>query len=185
MAKQIKPWKVIDRTHIADYTVFSVYRVQAQSPRNGEIFSFHTIGCGAWINIFPITEKGEVVMIRQYRHGTEEITLEIPGGLAEPSEDPALAARREMLEETGYESDTIIPLGWVTPNPAFLTNRCYSFLAQNAHPKGEQTLDRGEDIEVVLVPVNRLRELVSDGTITHSLVIAAIYLLEIYFDKHP
>lgn len=185
MATQPKPWKIIDSSHLADYTIFSIYRVRSESPRTGKVLPFHIIDCGTWINIFPITENGHVVMIRQYRHGTKEITLEIPGGLAEPNEDPADAARREMVEETGYDSDTILPLGCVTPNPAFLTNRCHTFVAPHVSRVRAQSLDRGEDIEVVLIPLHQLRELVSNGTITHSLVVAAIYLLDIYAQKHP
>lgn len=185
MGTQPKPWKTLENTHLADYTVFSIYRVRSESPRTGKTLPFHIIHCGTWINILPITETGHVVMIRQYRHGTREITLEIPGGVAELNEDPAHAARREMIEETGYDSDTLFPLGYVAPNPAFLTNRCYSFVAPYASLAHDQSLDHGEDIEVVLIPIHRLRELVSNGTITHALVVGAIYLLEIYLQQHP
>lgn len=185
MKTKPRPWKIIDNTHLADYTVFSIYRARSQSPRTGKILPFHVIHCGTWINIFPVTEDGHVVMIRQYRHGTQEITLEIPGGLAEPDEDPAHAARREMIEETGYDSDTILPLGCVAANPAFLTNRCHTFLASHVSRVCEQSLDHGEDIDVVLIPLHKLRELVSNDNITHSLVVAGIYLLEIYSQDHP
>ena len=185
MKTELNRWEKIESVHLADYKIFSIHRVRSRSPRTGKILPFHIVECGTWINIFPITESGHVVMIRQYRQGTEEITMEIPGGLVEPDENPADAARREMIEETGYDSETIIPLGTVTPNPAFITNRCHIFLAPHASQVTVQSLDQGEDIEVVLIPIDRLPQLVSEGTIHHALVVAAVYYLQDYASKHP
>ena len=182
---RIKGWRKVGKTHLADYDIFSIYRVESESPRTGKTIPFHILECGLWTNIFPVTPNHEVVMIRQYRHGTERITLEIPGGLVEQGETPAHAARREMMEETGYDSETIVPLGYVEPNPAFISNRCHSFLSPGAVPVGHQSLDHGEDIETVNVPMDQLDSLVADGTITHSLVVAAIYLLELHIRQHP
>ncbi|HQQ00568.1 MAG TPA: NUDIX hydrolase [bacterium] len=181
----LKDWRKIGERHLADYGIFSIRRVESESPRTGKTIPFQILECGLWTNVFPVTPNHEVVMIRQYRHGTEKITLEIPGGLVERGESPAHAARREMVEETGYDSETIVPLGYVEPNPAFISNSCHTFLAPGAASVGRQSLDHGEDIEVVTVPMDRLGTLVADGTITHSLVVAAIYLLELHIRQHP
>ncbi|MFH1739478.1 MAG: NUDIX hydrolase [bacterium] len=185
MQTKLNCWEKIESVHLADYKIFSIHRVRSRSPRTGKILPFHIVECGTWINVFPVTESGHVVMIRQYRQGTEEITLEIPGGLVEAGEEPLHAARREMIEETGYDSETIIPLGSVTPNPAFITNRCHIFLAPHASLVTGQSLDQGEDIEVVLTPIDQLPQLVAEGAIHHALVVAAVYYLQNHTKKHP
>jgi len=124
-------------------------------------------------------------MVRQYRHGTEQVTLEIPGGLIEPGEDPVRAAHREMIEETGYDSARVIQIGFVNPNPAFMTNRCHTFLAPRVEYVRKQTQDCGEDIHVVLVPLDEIPELVANGTITHALIVAAAYQFQLYIDRNP
>jgi 8-oxo-dGTP pyrophosphatase MutT (NUDIX family) len=103
------------------------------------------------------------------------MTLEIPGGLMEPSDSPEEAARRELREETGYREETLIPLGAIHPNPAIQNNLCYTFLAENVFPAGQLVQDEREDIEVVLQPLSEIPRLIRDGAISHALVIAAFY----------
>ena len=173
----IDRWEEIDRKLKGDYDVFRVYRDVRRSPRTGEDHVFHLIESVDWVNIIPMTTDGRLVMIEQYRHGTRQVTLEIPGGLIDDSDDsPRTAARREMIEETGYDSDRIEYLGVVAPNPAVQTNRCYSFLALDVEPIRAQTLDVGEDIVVRLVEPDDVPRLVAGGEVAHALVIAAFYL---------
>jgi ADP-ribose pyrophosphatase len=120
-------------------------------------------------------------MVRQYRHGTREITLEIPGGLVEHQDDPETAALRELHEETGYTAASATPLGYVHPNPAIQNNRCYTFMAEDCAPAGGQQQDEKEDIEVVLIPLHDIPRLIRAGVITHALVIAAFYR---YYMEH-
>ena len=98
-----------------------------------------------WVNVVPITAAGRVVMIRQYRHGTGEIGLEIPGGVIDPGEEPLAAARRELREETGYGASELAAIGQVAPNPALQDNRCYSFVARGAFCERAQALDAGDE----------------------------------------
>jgi ADP-ribose pyrophosphatase len=114
---------------------------------------FHILHSRDWINIIPITSDQQVVMVGQYRHGTREVTLEIPGGLMEPGDTPEKAAARELLEETGYQAEELVKIGGVSPNPAIFDNRCYTFVAQNVKKVCEPMPDQTEDIEVVLVPL--------------------------------
>ena len=114
-----------------------------------------------------------MVLVEQYRHGTDEMTIEIPGGAVDPGESPATAAARELEEETGYRASELIEIGRVDPNPAFLSNRCWTYLALGCRSDGTVNLDPSEEIEVSLAPIEDFARLIDDGTITHSLVIAA------------
>lgn len=173
----IKPWTVISTRRDKSYRVFALRTDQAQSPRTGEIYDFFVLESNPWVNIIPLTPDNQVVMVRQYRHGTRDITLEIPGGLIENEDTPESAALRELREETGYEADTVESLGFVHPNPAIQNNICYTFLARNVRHAGLQEQDEKEDIGVELVPLSEIPRLIREGVITHALVIVAFHKL--------
>jgi 8-oxo-dGTP pyrophosphatase MutT (NUDIX family) len=120
-----------------------------------------------------------VVRIEQYRYGSGTVTLEVPGGIMNPGEEPIDSARREMMEETGYDSPRILPIGMNEPNPAFLRNRCFSFLALDASATAETRFDEHENIRVRLVPLAEVPGMIRDGVITHSLVIVAFHALSL------
>lgn len=171
----LKPWKVLSAKRDRSYRVFSLRTDRALSPRTGQAYDFFILESSPWVNIIPLSPQNEVVLIRQYRHGTRDITLEIPGGLVEEGDSPEEAAERELLEETGFRTTEIIPLGFVHPNPAIQNNRCYTFLAKDVFRAGEQSLDEKEDIEVLFRPITEIPLLIKEGEITHSLVLAAFY----------
>jgi ADP-ribose pyrophosphatase len=129
--------------------------------------------------VIPLTDDGRVVLVRQYRFGTEDFTLEIPGGMCDSDESPLRAAAREMREETGFEARQIVPLGFVHPNPAIQTNRCHSYLARGARRVQDPTPDPFEQIEVDSVPLAEIGRLVREGAITHALVVTAFHLLSL------
>jgi 8-oxo-dGTP pyrophosphatase MutT (NUDIX family) len=134
-----------------------------------------------WINVVPVTPEGNLVLIRQFRHGTASVVWEIPGGMVDlEDENPEQAARRELLEETGYEPERMVFLGAVHPNPAIQNNRCHTFLASNARPRQTQRLDGSEDIEVHEAPWPEVSGMVERGEITHSLVLAALF----WYQRH-
>ncbi len=148
------------------------------SPRTGEAYPFYRLETADWINIIPLTPENEVIMVRQFRAGIGAFTLEIPGGQVDPIDaSPMAAARREMLEETGYDTARIVFLGSVHPNPAILNNRCSSFLATDVIRTGSPRLEDGEDIEVESIPLTGIPELIRQGKITHGLVLNAFQWL--------
>jgi 8-oxo-dGTP pyrophosphatase MutT (NUDIX family) len=179
----LKPWTIISSHVDKSYRVFNLRRDRARSPRTSETHDFYILESPSWVNIIPLTPTKEVVLIRQYRFGIRDMTLEIPGGLMEPSDSPEEAARRELREETGYREETLIPLGTVHPNPAIQNNLCYTFLAANVFPAGQLLQDEREDIEVVLQPLSEIPRLIREGAISHALVIAAFY--RFYMEYRP
>ena len=130
-----------------------------------------------WANVIALTDRDEVVLIRQFRHGTDAVTLEIPGGAVDPGETHEEAATRELLEETGHEARRWTKLGEVHPNPALQNNLCSTWLAEGAHRVCEPKLDEGEAIEVKTVRLHDIKPLIAQGEITHALVVAAFYFL--------
>ena len=170
-----KPWKLISSKEHESYKIFSLRIDRAQSPRTHKEHNFYVLESADWVNVIPLTPKNEVILISQYRHGIKEVTLEIPGGIVEKGDSPEEAARRELREETGYEGSQMILLGSVHPNPAFLNNTCYTYLARGVTPSGKQEQDAKEDIEVLFRPLEVIPRLIRGGEITHSLVLAAFY----------
>lgn len=131
-----------------------------------------------WVNVVPLLPDGRVVLIRQWRYGVAAPTLEIPGGMVE-GEDPRRAAERELLEETGYRAASWERLGELHPNPAFIANRLVIWLATGLERVGEPEGDGEEEITVETAPLEEIPRLVAEGAITHSLVVAAFYLLSL------
>ncbi|MFH1935049.1 MAG: NUDIX hydrolase [Pseudomonadota bacterium] len=177
-----KPWKLTSSKRDKSYRVFSLRTDHARSPRTGQEHDFFILECPPWVNVIPLTPENKVVMVRQYRHGTRSVTLEIPGGLVENNDTSEEAAVRELREETGYQTSEMIPLGSVHPNPAIQNNRCYTFLARDVFLAGEQQQDDKEDIEVMLRHISEIPRLIREGEITHSLVLAAFYRFFMEYD---
>ena len=130
-----------------------------------------------WVNVIALTPEKQVLLVRQFRHGTREITLEIPGGAVDKGETPLQAAKRELWEETGYQADSWEELGLVEPNPAIQGNRTYTFLARSAMKTGKGQPDENEEIEVEQCPLSELTQLVHSRRIKHALVICAFFHL--------
>jgi 8-oxo-dGTP pyrophosphatase MutT (NUDIX family) len=171
----LQAWQELTRTKVAECRVFDVARSVAASPVDGNPRAFYCIESVDWAQIVPITTDGNVVLVRQYRHGNRRVTLEIPGGLIDPGEDPATAALRECLEETGYRARAALPLGVVAPNPALFGNRLHAFYATGVEPERAVQNTGTEITEVVLVPVTGLEGLLVAGEIDHALVAGTLW----------
>lgn len=180
----VETWRQLDSEIVEDYQIFRLRRDHSRSPETGKAHHFYVLEAPNWVNVIPVTPEGKVVLIRQYRHGTGEVSLEIPGGMVDAGDgDPAVAAERELLEETGFRAAAMIPIGHVTPNPAILDNYCYTFLAQDARPVAQPQFDGAEYIELAATDLADIPALISSGQITHALVIAAFYHYERYQER--
>ena len=168
-----RPWITLATEVLGTYPIFELTRSHQRSQSTGREHQFLRLQAPDWVNVVAVTERGDMVLVEQYRHGTDDITLEIPGGAVDPGEDAATTAARELEEETGYRGSELIEIGRVAPNPAFLSNRCWTFLALDCRKVGGQELDPSEEITVRFAPLGSFGKLIDRGSITHSLVIVA------------
>lgn len=175
----LKAWRKVAADDAVDHGILRVHHETYESPRNGDLQDAVIVQPPDWVNIIAFTPRDECVLIRQYRFGTEDFAIEIPGGMIDPGESPREAAERELREETGYVAERWTSLGRVAPNPAFQRNYLHIFFAEGCAPAGDQVQDPGEDIEVLVTPRGQLEALLADGTIDHALVVVAFHKLEL------
>ena len=171
-------WQTISTKEIADCRVFRVREDVAE--RDGLEGTFYVIENPDWVNVVAITKDEQVVMIEQFRHGIHDLILEIPGGMVDEGEEPAAAAARELLEETGYSSSEWVFLGSSLPNPALQSNAIHHYLAIGCEKTAEPSFDEHESIATKLYPLMAVPEMIKSGQISHSLVVAAFQ----YFSFH-
>jgi len=174
----IQPWKVLESNYIRPRFRLDRCELPKGTYLDATVFEFRS-----WANIVALTKNNEVVLIRQYRHGVQEVLWEIPGGVVEDSEDPLEGVKRELLEETGYTAHEFIPVGKLYPNPALQTNTMYCYLAVGAEKIAEQRLDDGEDIEVHLVPLDELTQMTKRGEFAHALQVATLFQVLAHMER--
>lgn len=182
----VRPWPKLRSRPGPDLKLFQVRFDHLTNPRTDEELERLVLETPDWVNVVALTPNRRLVCVRQYRFGTETITLEIPGGMVDRGEGHREAAERELREETGYVAKRWSYLGSVEANPAIHTNRLHHWLALDAAPTAHQELDEGEDIQVLELDLEEARRAVFDGRIAHSLVVCALArVLDLRVDTPP
>ena len=172
-----RPWPRLNSRQGTDYRIFRSRYDSLTNPRTGESMDRVVLEAPDWVNVTALTPEGRVVIVKQFRFGTSKTTIEIPGGMVDPGEDPMDAGKRELLEETGFTSERWSSLGSVAPNPAFLDNRCHHFLAEDAIQVAAPAPDGGEDIVVTTMSPAEIARGIAAGEIDHALVLTAMLRL--------
>jgi 8-oxo-dGTP pyrophosphatase MutT (NUDIX family) len=171
---------------LADYRVFRVRSDKSISPRTRQAHDFFVIDSVNWVNVVATTSDNHLVMIEQFRHGSGTVELEIPGGMIDPEDSsPEVAAARELREETGYEGHNPRIIGRIFPNPAIMSNSCFTILLENCRCVHPVEFDHGEDLITRLVPIPEIPDLVAAGKIQHSLVVVGLYYFELWRRRNP
>jgi len=182
----IQPWKELRSTKLADYRVFTVRNKICVSPRTGVQHDFFVLDAPGWVNVVALTPEGGMVLIEQFRHGSETVELEIPGGVMDPEDaSPVAAGCRELREETGYEGQNARIIGTVYSNPAIMSNQVYTVLIENCRKTGGVDFDPGEDLATRVVPADEAVKLAAEGVIRHSLVVAGLFFFDQWRRKTP
>ncbi len=174
---EIKPWPSIRQNCLLEHRLFDIQETTAVSPYTAKQHPFIFLDSQDWVNIVPITAQNQLIMIEQYRHGSQSITLEIPGGMIDAGEKPEVAAKRECLEESGYETKQVISLGQLLPNPAILNNRLHTFYSLGAEYVGTTHKSTTENTAVVAIDFDDVQKLMLEGRINHALVCATLWRL--------
>jgi 8-oxo-dGTP pyrophosphatase MutT (NUDIX family) len=182
MNEQELTWKEENRKKVFDCRVFSIYESFCKSPQN-ELQTFTVLDSADWAIVVPVLETPEgkkFVMVWQWRHGSQAISLEFPGGVFEPGENPQEAAARELREETGYQPGSIRKLGEFSPNPAIMANKVHFFIAEDLVNTGSQNLDADEFVAVELVSIEAVCRGMGCPPYIHALMgsALAVYLQE-------
>jgi 8-oxo-dGTP pyrophosphatase MutT (NUDIX family) len=154
--------------------LFHLRRERFRSTRSGRVHDYYVMRLADAVNVIALTPDRQLVLVRQFRAGSGHDSLEPPGGLLEPDEDPCEAGARELLEETGYAGDRAVFLGSAWSNPSIMSSKIAIIVVANARRVAEPKLDAGEEVSVELVPARSILRMIHEGRIDHALSVMSL-----------
>lgn len=175
MAGEIKKWKTLSSEYLIKRPWLTARRDVVELPSGEVNDEFYILEYPTWINVIAITEEGKFVMVEQYRHGLDEVGIELCAGVVEEGEDPMDGARRELAEETGYTGGEWELTSVLSANPSTTTNLTYCYIAHGVKLTGTQHLDRTEDIRVRLMSRDELYALLVNDGMKQALMAAPLW----------
>jgi len=192
------PFDELEAGELMQRRIFALRQDRVKSQRTGRETHVDRLFCPDWVNVVAFTAADELLLVRQWRFGSAEFSIEIPAGAVEPGEDPVVGGLRELAEETGYTPDdpgAVVLLGATRPNAAFMNNRCSTIFVPRVSKTLPQNLDPTEEVEVLSVPRAELDALMrqgarrcaagaaptaTDGLLDNSLVLVALHLWKLH-----
>jgi 8-oxo-dGTP pyrophosphatase MutT (NUDIX family) len=179
------PEPEMDRT-IEENWLFRLRRERFRSRNSGLVHDYYVFHLADAVSVVATTPDRRVLLVRQFRAGSGRDSLETPGGLLNPGEDPLTAGARELLEETGYVGDPPVALGTVWSNPSIMTSKLTTILIANARKVSEPALDHAEEVAIELYPQDDVLSLIHDGRVDHALAVLGLHywLLHVRNDAH-
>jgi 8-oxo-dGTP pyrophosphatase MutT (NUDIX family) len=181
----MKPWKTISSKHVLQDKFLSLRTDKCEREDGHIVPRYHVLEFSPWVTVIPLTDEGNIVLVREYRHAAGKVMIGLPGGVSDPGEtDRAAVGARELAEETGYVPREMIPVGTCYPNPAIQDNEIHFYLALGAARNTAQSLDPNEEIEVLEMPYADFLAY-EDLDVQHAIHAAALFYAERYFAKNP
>lgn len=175
MSDEIKKWKVLGSEYLFRRPWLTVRRDRVELP-NGTVHpEYYVLEYPTWVNVIAITEEGQFVMVRQYRHGLGEVSTELCAGVAEKGEEPIEAARRELMEETGFGGGDWTLNMVISGDTSTTDNLTYSYIARGVKKLSGQHLDATEDIQVLLMSEQEVYDLLLADEMKQSLMAAPLW----------
>lgn len=171
-----QPWEVLEDREEGDFGIFRARRVRARSPRDGGEHAFHVAQAADGVLVIALTDGGDLVMVEQWRHPLQRVTLELPSGIIDPGETPEQAGARELREETGYAGGAPECIGCMVLNPSWQTTRLYTVVIRGAWRAGDKELDEAEDTRVCCLAPDEARRRVLAGEIDAAPAVGALAL---------
>ncbi|MCJ8278027.1 MAG: NUDIX hydrolase [Bdellovibrionales bacterium] len=178
-------WKVLETKELFSSGIFQLKVDRCELPDGRVMPKYYVMDFPDWVNVVPMTKEGEFILIKQYRHASKEMHIEVPGGTLDPHRNESVeeGALRELLEETGYKPQKMIKVGEHYPNPAIQSNRMHTYLALDCEKVKEQDLDPYEDLSLYFCSKEKMLEHLKKGEINHTIMVASLFYALNHLDK--